>query len=50
MSKVKLKEAICPICDKPYKYPAEFKKESCGAFNCVYEMAVKKLKIRRVQQ
>ena len=49
-SNVKLKEAICPVCKKAYKYPAGFEKQTCGRFECVYKMAVKKLKIRRVQQ
>jgi len=41
-----MKEAICPICKKTYKYPPGFEKESCGAFDCIYRMALKKLKIK----
>jgi len=43
---MEMKEAICPICKKTYKYPPGFEKESCGAFDCIYRMALKKLKIK----
>jgi len=43
---MKTKEAICPICKKTYKYPPGFEKQTCGFFDCVYKMALKKLKIK----
>jgi len=50
MPNTKLKEAICPVCKKRYNYPPGFEKQTCGRFDCVYKMALKKLKIKRVQQ
>ena len=43
---MEMKEAICPICKKIYKYPPGFEKQTCGIFDCVYRMALIKLKIK----
>lgn len=41
-----LYEDTCPICKETFQYPRGFKSKTCGNFNCLYKLAVKKLKIQ----